>query len=282
MKNKFRILKILVTVIIFGCLLSFSLKRFNNAPVDVITVNLIEQKGKDKVYFIDEKNVKDFIRSKNTSGKVGDVDIPYLEKEVKNFPSVDSANVYLNLNGDLNIDILQRVPAFRLSKNGEDFYVDHKGVEFPVSRIYSHPVMLVQGDVKRGEYRKLAELVDKIKKDDFSNKYFIGIVKEKGDYNLLTNDGFYKLEIGSLENIDFKVKGFKTFVKKYLIYQNPEKYNKISVKYDNQVVTTLNPRFPENDSILAVGRKELAKIPELLERREAAGRQAAMPARASQ
>src|SRR5690606_2475326 len=230
MKNKFRILKILVTVIIFGCLLSFSLKRFNNAPVDVITVNLIEQKGKDKVYFIDEKNVKDFIRSKNTSGKVGDVDIPYLEKEVKNFPSVDSANVYLNLNGDLNIDILQRVPAFRLSKNGEDFYVDHKGVEFPVSRIYSHPVMLVQGDVKRGEYRKLAELVDKIKKDDFSNKYFIGIVKEKGDYNLLTNDGLYKVEIASLENFDLKVKCFKTFVKKDLIYQNPEKYNKISVK----------------------------------------------------
>jgi len=93
-------------------------------------------------------------------------------------------------------------------------------------------------------------LVEKIDKDDFSKKYFIGIKKEKDSYNLLTSDGNYKVEIGDLENIDFKVKGFKTFVEKYLVYQNPEKYKKISVKYNNQIVTTLNPYFKENDSIL--------------------------------
>ncbi len=49
-----------------------------------------------------------------------------------------------------------------------------------------------------------------------------------------------KVEIGDLDRIDFKVKGFKTFVEKYLVYQAPEKYSKISVKYDNQIVTTLN------------------------------------------
>jgi len=73
---------------------------------------------------------------------------------------------------------------------------------------------------------------------------------EKDNYNLLTSDGNYKVEIGDLDNIDFKVKGFKTFVEKYLVYQNPEKYKKISVKYNNQIVTTLNPYFKENDSIL--------------------------------
>jgi cell division protein FtsQ len=33
----------------------------------------------------------------------------------------------------------------------------------------------------------------------------------------------------------------------------------VSVKYQNQIVTTLNPYFKENDSILKVGNKELAK-----------------------
>ncbi len=119
--------------------------------------------------------------------------------------------------------------------------------------------MLVTGDVQKNEYKKLAELVEKIDKDDFSKKYFIGISKDKGDYNLLTSEGNYKVEIGDLDNIEFKVKGFKTFVEKYLVYQDPEKYKMVSVKYQNQIVTTLNPNFKENDSILNATNKELAK-----------------------
>jgi cell division protein FtsQ len=258
MKNKYRILKIAVTVILLGFLLSFSLKKFSGQQ---ITDNKISVKMSEKtpVYFIDEKDIREIVKKENPSGKVGDLNIPALEKKINALPAVDSANVYLNLNGKLNLDIKQRVPVFRLNKNGRDFYVDEKGVEFPISKTYSHPCMLVTGDVQKDEYKKLAELVEKIDKDDFSKKYFIGISKDNGDYNLLTSEGNYKVEIGDLDNIEFKVKGFKTFVEKYLVYQDPEKYNMVSVKYQNQIVTTLNPYFKENDSILNVRNKELAK-----------------------
>lgn len=265
MKNKFRILKILITVIIFGFLLSFSLKRFNSKPIENIAVNLA--KTKNPVYFIDEKEVKEIVKKANPTKKIGDIDIPELEKKLNQLPSVDSANVYLNLNGILNLDIKQRVPAFRLSKGDQNFYVDEKGNEFPISKNYSYSCMLVRGDVKKSEYKKLAELVDKIDRDDFSKKYFIGISKEKESYNLLTSEGNYKVEIGDLDRIDMKVKGFKIFVEKYLVNQNPEKYNKISVKYDNQIVTTLNPNYTENDSIINVGNKELAKLPVIAEKK---------------
>lgn len=268
MKNKYRILKIAVTVILLGFLLSFSLKRFSNQKItnDKVSVKLNE--GKTPVYFVDEKDIKDIVQKENPSGKVGSVNIPDLEKKLNNLPSVDSANVYLNLNGKLNLNIKQRVPVFRLNNGGKDFYVDEKGVEFPISKNYSHPCMLVTGNVKSDEYVKLGQLVGKIDTDDFSKKYFIGISKENGNYNLLTSDGYYKVEIGDLNNIEFKVKGFKTFVEKFLVYQDPQKYNKISVKYDNQIVTTLNPYFKENDSILNVGKKELSKAPELAKKKE--------------
>ena len=213
-----------------------------------VSINM--NQSKTPVYFIDEKDIKELVKQYNPTRKIGDVKIPELEKKINENPFVDSANVYMNLNGNLNVDIKQRVPVFRLSKNGKDFYVDEKGVEFPISRNFSYPCMLVMGDVDDSEYQKLGQLVEKIDKDDFSKKYFIGIKKEKDNYNLLTSDGNYKVEIGDLENIDFKVKGFKTFVEKYLVYQNPNKYKKISVKYNNQIVTTLNPYFKENDSIL--------------------------------
>lgn len=213
-----------------------------------VSINM--NQSKTPVYFIDEKDIKDLVKQYNPTRKIGDVKIPELEKKINENPFVDSANVYMNLNGNLNVDIKQRVPVFRLSKNGKDFYVDEKGFEFPISRNFSYPCMLVMGDVQASEYQELGSLIEKIDKDDFSKKYFIGITKEKGNYNLLTNDGYYKVEIGDLNNIDFKVKGFKTFVEKYLVYHNPQKYKKISLKYENQIVTTLNPYFKENDSIL--------------------------------
>ena len=258
MKNKYRILKIAITVIILGFLLSFSLKKFSGQKItdEKISVKINE---KTPVYFIDEKDIKQIVIKVNPSGKVGDLNIPELEKKINALPAVDSANVYLNLNGKLNLDIKQRVPVFRLNYNGKDFYVDEKGNEFPISKTYSHPCMLVTGDVKKNEYEKVAELVSKIDKDDFSKKYFIGISKNKDSYNLLTSEGNYKVEIGDLEHIDFKVKGFKTFVEKFLVFQDSQKYSMISVKYDNQIVTTLNPYFKENDSILKVGHKDLAK-----------------------
>lgn len=260
MKNKYRILKIIVTVIILGFLLSFSLKRFSGQKITDNAIS-VKMNNKTPVYFIDEKDIKEIVKKENPSGEVGDLNIPALEKRINTLPAVDSANVYLNLNGKLNLDIKQRVPVFRLNKNGKDFYVDRKGVEFPISRTYSHPCMLVTGNVEPSEYEKLAELIEKIDKDDFSKKYFIGISKDKDDYNLLTSEGNFKVEIGDLDNIEFKVKGFKAFVEKYLVYQDPQKYNMISVKYQNQIVTTLNPHFKENDSILKAGHKELAKAP---------------------
>ena len=275
MKNKFRILKILVTVITFGFLLSFSVKRFNDKPMEKVTVILSQTKN--PVYFIDEKDIKELVKKSNPTKKIGDLNIPALEKKLNQLPAVDSANVYLNLNGNLNLDIKQRVPAFRLNKENRDFYVDAKGVEFPISKNYSFPCMLVMGNVKKSEYVALAELVAKIDRDDFSKKYFIGIAKKKDNYELLTSEGYFKVEIGDLEKIDVKVKGFKAFVEKYLIYQNPEKYTKVSVKYENQIVTTLNPNFKDNDSIISVGKKELEKLP-LINKRKAEAEKKALTA----
>jgi len=268
MKNKYRILKIAVTVILLGFLLSFSLKRFSNQKISGEKVSVKLNEARTPVYFLDESFIKNMVKKENPSARIGDLDLPELEKQINAIPFVDSANVYLNLNGKLNLDIQQRVPVFRMKNGEKDFYVDENGAEFPISSNYSHPCMLVTGKIEKSEYRDLASLVKFIDKDDFSKKYFIGISKDRNGYNLLTSEGYYKVEIGDLHKIEFKVKGFKTFVEKFLVYQNPQKYTKVSVKYDNQIVTTLNPNFKENDSILQVGKKELAKAPDLAKKKE--------------
>ncbi len=255
MKNKWRFLKIFVTVGLLGFLLSFSLKRFSQKTLETIEVNLKQT----PVYFVDEKDIRETVKKQNPSQKVGDLDIPALEKKLNNLAAVDSANVYLSLNGTLHIDIKQNVPVFRLTKGEKVFYVNEKGVEFPISKNYSHPCMLVYGKVRQNEYKDLVALVEKINEDQFCKKYFVGITKENGSYYLLTSEGDFRVEIGDLQHIDFKINGFKTFVEKYLVFQDPQKYSKISLKYNNQVVTTLNPYFKENDSIINAGKAEIEK-----------------------
>lgn len=165
--------------------------------------------------------------------------------------AVDSANVYLNLNGVLNVDVKQRVPFMRINNGAKQYYVDSNGEEFPLSDKFSYPCMLVSGDIPKEDYKGLSELIAKIGKDDFNKRYFVGINKEGGNYELLTDEGNFKVQLGDLENIDFKLKGFKTFAEKYLIYQDPLKYRQVSVKYNNQIVTTLRKGFKSDaDSLL--------------------------------
>lgn len=100
MKNKYRILKILVTVIILGFLMNFSIKRFNNQKITDDKVSIHLNNTSTPVHFIDEADIKTLVNKENPSSRVGDVNIPVLEKKIKALPAVDSANVYLNLNGE--------------------------------------------------------------------------------------------------------------------------------------------------------------------------------------
>ena len=245
MKKKYRFLKIIFVAGIWIFLLRFSLQRFNNRPLEDIVVKMLQKKP---VSFINDKIVREIIRKENPTNRIGDLNILSLERAIRAMPMVDSANVYLKLNGQLNLDISQRIPIFRLSKKDQSFYVDEKGVEFPASNNYSYQCMLVSGKVNSEEYPMLVELVKIINRDDFSKNFFVGISKKGNDYYLMTNEGNYVVELGRLENLGFKIKGFKTFVEKYLIYQDQMKYSKISVKYDNQIVTTLRKGNEDKES----------------------------------
>lgn len=248
MKNKYRILKIFVVVVLLAFLLNFSLNRFSTKP-QRLKVNLTQD---TPVYFVKEATVESMVKKSNPSGKVGTLDIPTLEKKLNSIAAVDSANVYLNLNGILNVDVKQRVPIMRINNGNNQYYVDSKGIEFPLSTNFSYPCMLVSGDIPKADYQKLQKLISEINQDDFNKKFFVGINRNaNNNYELLTDEGNYKVEIGDLDKLEFKLKGFKTFAEKYLIYQDPMKYKKVSVKYDNQIVTTLRKGFKSDaDSLL--------------------------------
>ncbi len=237
MKNKYRLLKVFVTVILLAFMLNFSLSKFNNKPMQKVSVNYIP--GKERVFFVDRNNMEREIKAMNTRGIIATADIPAMEKKVLQNPYIDSANVYINLAGEIHVDIAQKVPFVRIIQGEKSFYVDQRLTPFPLSSVYSHPVMLAKGDIPPQDYPALKTLIEQIEADTFLKNFIIGIEYQKKNYNLISQIENVPIELGNLENTTVKLQGLKAFFNSYLSYQDPAKYKRISVKFDNQIVTTL-------------------------------------------
>jgi len=235
MKNKYRILKILLIILSLGFLLWFSLNRFWEQEPKL----KIRFSDEIPLFFVSDSIIRNIVEKTNPSNKINNINVGDIEKNIMNLPTVEYSNVYLELNGTLNIEIKQKIPIVRINNSGNQYYLDDLGNEFPLSREYSHPCILASGDIHKNDYKKLSVLIKKIKKDDFYKDYFIGIKKYNEDYILLTNEGNFKIQFGGLENIDLKLIELKIFIEKYLFNKNPKIYKQISVKYNGQIVATL-------------------------------------------
>jgi len=235
MKNKYIILKILLIILSLGFLLWFSLNRFWNQEPKL----KIRFADETPIFFINNSTIHNIVTKINPSNKIKNINIGELEKTLMNLPSVKYTNVYLESNGTLNIEVKQKVPIIRINNSGNQYYLDDSGNKFPLSKEYSHSCMLVSGNIHEEDYIKLIILVKKINASNFYRNYFIGINKYNDDYILFTNEGYFKVQFGDLENIDLKLIKLKIFIEKHLNNKNYKKYKQISVKYNNQIVATL-------------------------------------------
>lgn len=167
------------------------------------------------------------------------VNLHELEREVLANPYVEEATVFLTLDGTLQSNIKQREPIARILSGQNGYYVDKYGVDFPLSTNFTARVPLVSGVKTPEEIKKITELVTFINNDDFLKKEVVGIQKNaKNDYLLTVRSGDYKIDLGDIENLDIKFKKLKAFYNKTLVDGSIKAYEKITVKYRNQVVCT--------------------------------------------
>jgi cell division protein FtsQ len=79
--------------------------------------------------------------------------------------------------------------------------------------------------------------VNVILEDDFLKKEIIGIHKTQNEEFILSvRSGQYKIEFGSLEEMNIKFKKLKVFYNKTFVDKTIDQYKTINLKYHNQVV----------------------------------------------
>lgn len=187
---------------------------------------------------------------------VQEVNIRNLENLIEENPYVKNAEVYTDIEGSLFVDVFQRKPVIRVMPNNKPgFYIDNNQVVLPLARGYTPNVLLVtgyldfkiieDGDIRRlvdsedEELNRLLEFSKMVNKNTFWSNQIVQIYRAaNGDFEIIPRVGAHQIIIGSLKNFEKKLTSLEKLYNQGFNKYGWNKYDKINLKYSNQIICT--------------------------------------------
>jgi cell division protein FtsQ len=187
---------------------------------------------------------------KNTDSKIfrktlDEINSEEIEDEIEKVPAILTADVYKLMvsekgkyKGVLVVKVKHREPVMRVITSSGSYYLDKFGIRIPVSSSYATNVLVASGSVSESfAVEKLLPFVLYVDDDDFWNAQIQQIfVEEDGDVLLIPLVGRHVIELGEMDNFPKKLDIMRAFYKQVLAKNNWDKYERVSLKYNNQVV----------------------------------------------
>lgn len=249
LKNIWNIAKVTgLALIIFGTI-GFVEKQYDNRICTAINVDIDNQ---FENYFINESDVVKLITDGGDRRIVGEsfenLNLKEIEAELLKTKFIRDAEVYKDLEGNLMISINQSRPIARMmSRKMSDRYISNKGEVLPLSKRYTARVVLIDGafadnaklyDLNETEAgRQLLELLIFIEKDKFWEAQIARMnIDKKGNINMYTQVSKQVVEFGKPVEIHEKFRKLKIFYKDILPTKGWNSYERVSVKFKNQIV----------------------------------------------
>ncbi len=206
-------------------------KRFN------IVINPLSSND----HFVNEKLIKKilFSRIEKIEKKIGQLCILRMEKQLNDYPFIKKSEVFIDVDGTLNIKVLQKEPILRI-KNGnkeKEYYLTKEAENLELSSFYSSKVILAKGSFSKEEKKHLANLVKEINSDELLKNQIISIKKTAHNlFFLIPKIGNHQIILGDLEDFKSKLNKLKAFYKQYLNKIEINQYKSIDLQYKDQVV----------------------------------------------
>lgn len=224
--------------------------RKANTFADGLLVEVKELPGGDKL--ISERDVRQVLLSAFGSdlenSELASLDVDRMERVLENDPFVKNADVYIDQNNQVHIDIEQREPLVRvLDNHGNNYYLDAAGKKMPPSKNYAARVIVATGNVspytpefrqkRKSNLKDLFNLTQALLADEFLASFIQQIhVNNAGDFILVPLIGDQKIVLGPARKLEDKLDRLKIFYKEGMPYEGWRKYETINLKYSGQVV----------------------------------------------
>lgn len=180
-----------------------------------------------------------------TGKELREINTELIEKEIEKHQAVLNAEVFKvvardssSYKGILGVRVKHREPVLRVMSSSGTYYLDRTGTQVPVSSGYTANVLVASGYFSE-DYAKeqLLPFVLFLEENPFWKAQIEQIhVEQNGNILVTPLVGDHLIELGSLDDYQEKLRNMKAFYEQVLVQNNWEKYEKISVKYKNQVI----------------------------------------------
>lgn len=166
------------------------------------------------------------------------IDLNELENTLNSNPMIKEAQVFINVDGTLTAEIIQKKPIARISTNAS-YYVDDEGKDMPLSTNYSARVPLVTGFVNKKELYNVTVVAKKIQSDEFLKNHVVEIHQnENRSIDLRFRKSDFKVQLGSIKQLDKKINNLKAFYQKAMRDNTLNSYSVVNLRFDKQVICT--------------------------------------------
>ncbi|MFA0962826.1 cell division protein FtsQ/DivIB [Roseivirga sp. BDSF3-8] len=247
-KKTGNVLKALLLLVLLSGSIGFVEKKAEGTTVNNIFVEI--DKAYDN-YFVEEADVHALIQNGegqlNTGVSLENVKLKDLEAQIRTHDFVKDAQVYKDLKGNLVIRVQQNRPLARLMRaDGPDAYISADGELLPVSARFTARVPVITGSgvteliVKKLDTETGKELVDMlsyIDRDPFWVAQVAGLeIDREGEMILYPQVTKQIVEFGTAAGYRQKLKKLRIFYKDVLPRKGWNHYERVSLKYENQIV----------------------------------------------
>lgn len=235
----------LIVLLLISTYLVVAITAFNRKPVGQVCHDM-ELVIRDTAYasFITKKEVTGILEKKGILpiGKPLDrIHSKTLEKELTKHPLIDEVECYKTPSGKLCVEVSQRVPILRvMNAYGENYYLDNKGeVMPPNAKCIAHLAVVTGKAEKSFTMRNLYKFGVFLQKNSFWNAQIEQIHVLPGkNIELVPRVGDHLIYLGKMADFEKKLKRVKAFYERGLNQVGWNKYSRINVEFDNQIICT--------------------------------------------
>ena len=161
-----------------------------------------------------------------------------IEETLNQSPYIKSAECYKTQNGHVCISLIQRSPILRvMANNGDDYYLDAQGDILPHTR-YNRDLIVATGWISRDYARnQLKEVGNILLGSSFWQKQVVQVnVLFDGTVELVPRVGDHIIYLGDTDGLERKLDRLRKFYKYGLNQAGWNKYSRISVEFNNQII----------------------------------------------
>lgn len=193
--------------------------------------------------FVQASDVRRLLRNRDIrliGKKMGDINYEAVEKALISHRLIERAECYGSPSGTICINIWQHLPILRVAGVNGNYYIDSKGKKTGLSNNSAADVVVASGYIKdsvtvRDLYRFAVILRSEPLWDSMVEQIY---VESDGEWIIIPRVGDFEIEFGQPVNMETKMKRAEVFIRDYLPKMGWDRYSKISLKFDNQIVCT--------------------------------------------